>query len=118
LNVLEEHIEHYVFLTLSQAAEDWKGLQNYTDQLLGDGTEIFDPKLHDSLLFDDELFSISRKYFWLMNSMSEFDKRIQQNIDAWESFMSDHPTHGETEACQRVVDEMKRIKLTFKEQHG
>lgn len=71
---------------LGSASRGWRSLQEHIDNLLGTGAEIFDPELHDSLLFDDELFSGSRKYFWLINSLHTFDKVIQQNIEAWTSY--------------------------------
>jgi hypothetical protein len=61
-------------------------LHQYVDELLGAGAEIFDPELHDSMLSDDELFSVSRKYFWLINVLLTFDNIIRQNIEAWISY--------------------------------
>jgi hypothetical protein len=61
-------------------------VHQHVDELLGTGTEIFDPELHDSLLSDDELFSGSRKYFWLINSLQTFDNILRQNIEAWVSY--------------------------------
>jgi hypothetical protein len=71
---------------LGAARRAWRGVHQHVDELLGTGTEIFDPELHDSLLSDDELFSGSRKYFWLINSLQTFDNILRQNIEAWVSY--------------------------------
>jgi hypothetical protein len=71
---------------LGAARRAWRSLHQYVDELLGTGTEIFDPELHDSLLSDDELFSGSRKYFWLISSLQTFDNILRQNIEAWISY--------------------------------
>ncbi len=71
---------------LGAARRAWRGLHQYVEELLGTGTEIFDPELHDSLLSDDELFSGSRKYFWLINSLQTFDNILRQNTEAWTSY--------------------------------
>jgi hypothetical protein len=41
---------------------------------------LSDPDAHDSLLFDDDSFSRSRKYFWAINYLAELDTSISGNI--------------------------------------
>lgn len=55
--------------------------------LAADGT-IVDPKGHDKLLFDDEQFSRSRLYFWLLSSLATFSSIMEGNIRAWTELRS------------------------------
>ena len=121
---------------LAAARRAWRGLHQYVDELLGTGTEIFDPELHDSLLSDDELFSGSRKYFWLINSLQTFDNILRQNIEAWISYrdkfllplssaLSGNPTAGITwkkeldegiGLCDKLVEDLARVQKLFRDQ--
>ena len=44
------------------------------------------PNEHDNLLFDDGAFSRSRRYFWAIDCLSEFDVSISDNITQWELY--------------------------------
>lgn len=44
------------------------------------------PAEHDNLLFDDGAFSRSRRYFWAIDCLSEFEASISDNIHQWESY--------------------------------
>jgi hypothetical protein len=119
---------------LGAARRAWRGLHQYVEELLGTGTEIFDPELHDSLLSDDELFSGSRKYFWLINSLQTFDNILRQNIEAWISYRDKfllplsralQSVSGITwkkeldesiEICNRLVEDLERIQKLFRDQ--
>lgn len=119
---------------LGAARRAWRGLHQYVEELLGTGTEIFDPELHDSLLSDDELFSGSRKYFWLINSLQTFDNILRQNTEAWISYRAKflHPLSralqnesGPTwkkeldesiEICNRLVEDLERVQKLFRDQ--
>ncbi|KAF7591587.1 hypothetical protein BBP40_001335 [Aspergillus hancockii] len=64
----------------------WHGfcsLQPHIDDLLTNGAEIFDPSLHNNLLLDDEVCSQSLKFSWIINTLYEVDRIIEQNIIAW-----------------------------------
>jgi hypothetical protein len=51
----------------------------YIDQILDIGTDILlHPRKHDQLLFDDDSFSRSRKYWWVSNLLVP----LRQNIEA------------------------------------
>jgi len=119
---------------LVAARRAWRGLHQYIEELLGTGTEIFDPELHDSLLSDDELFSGSRKYFWLINSLQTFDNILRQNIEAWTSYRdkfllplsrallgeSGITWKGELDAsieiCDKLVEDLERVQKLFRDQ--
>ncbi len=44
------------------------------------------PVNHDHLLFDDGAFSRSRRYFWAIDCLSEFEATISDNIAQWELY--------------------------------
>ena len=44
------------------------------------------PTEHDNLLFDDGAFSRSRRYFWAIDCLSEFDVVVSDNIVQWELY--------------------------------
>ena len=44
------------------------------------------PAQHDNLLFDDGAFSRSRKYFWAIECLSEFELSISDNLLQWELY--------------------------------
>lgn len=118
---------------LQNAGRDWRGLQEYVEEFLGSGSEIFDPDLHDSLLFDDELFTGSRKYFWLIDTLQTFDKILQQNIKAWTSYRDRFmmplskglenfagttwkaALDEDISRCDRYQEELERIRKLFKD---
>jgi hypothetical protein len=121
---------------LGAARRAWRGLHQYVEELLGTGTEIFDPELHDSLLSDDELFSGSRKYFWLINSLQTFDNILRQTIEAWVSYrdkfllplsraLINGSESGITwkkelddsiEICDKLVEDLERVQKLFRDQ--
>ncbi|KAH6869568.1 hypothetical protein B0T10DRAFT_418339 [Thelonectria olida] len=44
------------------------------------------PKTYTTLLFDDETFSRSRLYFWILGCLNEFNISIEDNIKQWKLF--------------------------------
>lgn len=119
---------------LGAARRAWRGLHQYIEELLGTGTEIFDPELHDSLLSDDELFSGSRKYFWLINSLQTFDNILRQNTEAWTSYrdkfllplsralLNEPGITWKKELdesigiCDRLAEDLERVQKLFRDQ--
>jgi hypothetical protein len=52
---------------------------DYIDNILDIGSDILlDPRKHDQLLFDDDSFSRSRKYWWVSNMLIP----LRQNIES------------------------------------
>ncbi|KAL8937963.1 MAG: hypothetical protein Q9216_004149 [Gyalolechia sp. 2 TL-2023] len=71
---------------LHDVALEWSNICHYTEETLGSTANIFGLALDDKLLFDDENFSDSRKYSWLINSAHEFAEMISATIHAWEEY--------------------------------
>jgi hypothetical protein len=73
--------------TLRMVIERWEKIAEYFAWLVGHHKDILsDPDAHDSLLFDDDSFSRSRRYFWAINYLAELDISISGNIVELEKF--------------------------------
>ncbi len=71
---------------LERISERWAAFQSYFDYILDGGDSLMQPTEHDNLLFDDETFSRSRRYFWAIDCLSEFESSISDNILQWELY--------------------------------
>ncbi|KAK3173473.1 hypothetical protein OEA41_006802 [Lepraria neglecta] len=69
---------------LKGAVDRWTILYQYIGNLLRE--DFMDPKAYVKLLFDDETFSQSRLYFWVIGCLNEFDISIEDNIKQWTLF--------------------------------
>ena len=69
---------------LEKIRERWTEFQSYFDYILDCGDSLMQPSEHDNLLFDDGAFSRSRRYFWAIDCLSEFDASISDNITQWD----------------------------------
>ncbi|KAI4181157.1 MAG: hypothetical protein LQ348_005067 [Seirophora lacunosa] len=76
---------------LARISERWADFQSFFDYILDDGDSLMQPADHDNLLFDDGSFSRSRRYFWAINCLSEFETAITDNITQWELYKSALP---------------------------
>ncbi|KAL9102390.1 MAG: hypothetical protein Q9163_002456 [Psora crenata] len=71
---------------LEQISHRWADFQSYFDYILDGADSLMNPAEHDKLLFDDGAFSRSRKYFWAIDCLSEFDISISDNLVQWEYY--------------------------------
>lgn len=69
---------------ISKVENRWRDLIEYIGGLLVE--DFMDPKSYGMLLFDDETFSRSRLYFWVIGCLNEFDISIEDNIKQWKLF--------------------------------
>jgi hypothetical protein len=75
---------------LSRAVESWIEIGDYLEKLLG-AEDILDPEAHNNFCFyDHNDLSQSKKCFWIINSVDEFDKSIQDTLYQWEWFYQTH----------------------------
>ena len=73
-----------IFKSVLQSARE---LASHLAHLLEAGAEaILDPSQHDALLFDDEAFSRSRKYFWAVDSLQDFKFTLSETLRVYEEF--------------------------------
>lgn len=71
---------------LRKAADAWREIQSHFKSILDDENPILDPDKHDALLFDDNMFSRSRKYFWAVDSLELFKTQIADTLREWVDF--------------------------------
>ena len=77
---------------LHTAATEWQKMALYFDTMLGSSpindqnSTLLSPQKHDRLLFEDEGFSRSRKYFWVIDALTKFMEEIEEAQDAWERY--------------------------------
>jgi hypothetical protein len=73
---------------LNDVLDRWDNLRRHLERLLDERHTIMNPSDHDELLWDDETFTRSRKYFWAIHCLTEFHLSISDNILQWESYYS------------------------------
>ncbi|KAL8665373.1 MAG: hypothetical protein Q9202_002266 [Teloschistes flavicans] len=76
---------------MARISEKWADFQSFFDYILDDGDSLMQPTEHDNLLFDDGSFSRSRRYFWAIDCLAEFESAISDNINQWELYKSALP---------------------------
>ena len=93
---------HLIGQGLERIADRWAEFLSYFDYILDSGDFLMKPAEHDNLLFDDGAFSRSRRYFWAIDCLSEFELSITDNITQWELYkaarvpsMDDLPEHDQ-----------------------
>lgn len=62
----------------------WEKLYQHIEGLLHE--DFMDPATYVELLFDDENFSQSKLYFWVIRCINEFQISIEDNIKQWTLF--------------------------------
>jgi hypothetical protein len=79
----------------------WEKITEYFAWLVGHHRDILsDPDAHDGLLFDDDSFSRSRRYFWAINYLAELDNSISGNIVEVEKLASN----------RALMDQLSRLQ--------
>jgi hypothetical protein len=74
----------YITQCLEQVIERWIQLDLYLDNLLVE--DFMDPTQYSALLFDDENFTRSRKYFWAIGCLNEFIISVADNVKQWDMY--------------------------------
>ncbi|SPJ74961.1 uncharacterized protein FTOL_04692 [Fusarium torulosum] len=104
-----------------RAAEDWSSVQVALSPIIDHGPLFLDPNQHDNLLFDDDTFSRSRRYFWVVSCLESFQAVIDDAIEEWEKFCAEWPdmmmgidpaeesstTETSQDMTRRVLDEIE-----------
>jgi hypothetical protein len=74
----------YVVDALRVVEKRWRELNEYIAKLLLEN--FMDPKAYVKLLTDNEDFTQSKRYFWIIGCLNEFVVSIEDNIKQWELF--------------------------------
>ena len=101
---------HLITQGLERITERWADFLSYFDYILDGGDSLMKPTEHDNLLFDDGAFSRSRRYFWAIDCLSEFELTITDNIAQWELYKAARvqPLERMTQHDQRQFDLAER----------
>ncbi|KAI5270685.1 hypothetical protein E4T47_06010 [Aureobasidium subglaciale] len=65
-------------MVLKRVMVEWESLLRYMESMVDVQRKIVDPDRHDQLLFDDEQFSRSRMYFWMLSSLSAYIQMLEE----------------------------------------
>ncbi|KAL9118771.1 MAG: hypothetical protein Q9187_004683 [Circinaria calcarea] len=69
-----------------RTSEDWGELVDELYIVLGHDDNFLHPEQHDQLLWDDEDYSRSKKYFWCLSALQAFETNIEKNRKYWYDF--------------------------------
>lgn len=72
---------HTIIKALKTVETRWRELERYISSLLVQ--DFMNPKDYCDLLFDDETFTRSRLYFWILGFIIEVQPCIEDNITQW-----------------------------------
>ncbi|THV54254.1 hypothetical protein BGAL_0031g00280 [Botrytis galanthina] len=73
-----------VLYAMRLVVKRWEELYQHIEGLLYE--DFMDPATYVELLFDDENFSQSRLYFWVIGCVNEFQISIEDNVKQWTLF--------------------------------
>jgi hypothetical protein len=77
-------------LALERIGRSTTDIVEYVDEILDIGDDILlDPRKHDQLLFDDDSFSRSRKYWWASNLLVALRQNIEDSRKVHQQFSND-----------------------------
>ena len=118
---------HLIGQGLERIADRWAEFLSYFDYILDSGDFLMKPAEHDNLLFDDGAFSRSRRYFWAIDCLSEFDLTITDNITQWELYkaarlttmqdLSEHD-HRQLAFAERQYRVLQNQRESFRQKLG
>jgi len=81
---------HQSAIVLENIFVDAREIADYLENMLDIGDNVlYDPNEHDRLLFDDDTFSSSRKYWWAMDMLSTIRQSIEQCLLAHNEMYND-----------------------------
>jgi hypothetical protein len=62
----------------SRIISEWTKISDYIETFVANQSTFLDEEEHDLLLFDDDTFSRSRQYFWIITAVGEFVSIIDE----------------------------------------
>jgi hypothetical protein len=92
---------------ISRLMRDWTAISEYLERFVINEFTFLDEERHDLLLFDDDTFSRSRQYFWVISTINEFLPIIDQTLHT----CKDMNHRGWSEEYRDLILEEDRRKL-------
>jgi hypothetical protein len=107
----------------ARIAADWTEISEYVEQFIAGRDTFLHEKRHDQLLFDDDSFTRSRQYSWVITSTGEFILILNKTTSHYESLserlfakrkdiMRKHKKLQAEMQAVREVFEMQRARAT------
>jgi hypothetical protein len=105
----------WIVVALKKVVDRWKELNSYIADLLSEN--FMEPDAYVKLLFDDESFTRSRRYFWIIGCVHEFEISITDNIEQWKLFREARitPFKNLGSGSLNAVTELERVKALAEE---
>jgi hypothetical protein len=75
-----------LFMIIPRILAHWIEIIKYVERFIAGQDTFLHEKWHDQLLFDDDNFTRSRQYFWVISSTGEFILIIEETINHYENF--------------------------------
>lgn len=69
-------------------AREWNVISEHIEKFIASEFTFLHEEQHDFLLFDEDTFSRSRQYFWVITSIGEFIPILDETILRWEEITS------------------------------
>ncbi|RDW67859.1 hypothetical protein BP6252_09255 [Coleophoma cylindrospora] len=79
---------------------------------------MFNSKLRDKLLFEDESFTYSRRYFWAYQTLGIMNNNIKSLLDSYDDTFNDQFWAGEHKTLWPLVPENSPRNLYWKKKMG
>ncbi|KIX03687.1 uncharacterized protein Z518_07240 [Rhinocladiella mackenziei CBS 650.93] len=107
---------HYVAKALSVAAARWHDVLQELDELVDSGDALREPDRLQDILFDDNAFSISKRYFWAINVVHEIVNLLDDNIQKWALYQKTAVTPFRQTGCVpgEVEDWQEKAQATLR----
>jgi len=75
---------------MERVAKRWEEIGNYLKGLLVEDANFLEADLFVKLLFEDDHYSRSRKYFWILGCIGDFQNTIKDTSTHWSDFQMKH----------------------------
>jgi hypothetical protein len=93
--------------------KEWTAISDYIETFVASKFTFLEEGQHDLLLFDDDTFSRSRQYFWVITTIGEFLPIIDQTLNIWGEM---NKWREDLNLVQEDISEMMAIKEIFENQ--
>jgi hypothetical protein len=98
---------------ISRLTREWTTISDYIETFVVSKFTFLKEEEHDFLLFDDDTFSRSRQYFWVITTISEFIRIIDQTLDTWREMNN---WRKDLNLIQEDISQLMAIKGRFESQ--
>lgn len=106
-------------MIMSRILAHWTAVSEYVEQFIAGQDTFLHEDEHDQLLFDDDNFTRSRQYFWVITSTGEFISIIDETINQYNN-VSEWVSRGKEEQRNHVNfrRKLETIKEKFERQRA